>query len=114
MKFFIQMAEAMALLVPDFLILGLVTAAFFNFYWIAKACPLTDTAEVDSDFVITLMLAYLVTITVNIVSRLLTPAHPGITAPRRSKSQSALKACELPPRQSRAQCAEQDGTFITP
>ena len=48
MSFFVQLLEAIAIVVPDFLILGLLAPAFFSLYCIAKALGLTGTADMDS------------------------------------------------------------------
>jgi hypothetical protein len=114
MSFFVQLLEAIALLVPDFLVLGLVGGAFFGLYCIAKAYGLTATADADSGFGIALMLAYFVTVAANILSRLLTPTGPTITAKSGSESLSAQHAREFPPRKPRAQSVEQRGMFTAP
>lgn len=48
MSLFVQLLEAIAVLVPDFLTLGLVTLAFFNLYSIAKTLDIAGTLETDS------------------------------------------------------------------
>ena len=114
MSFFVQLLEAIALLVPDFLLLGLVGGGFFSLYCIAKACGLTGDADMDSGFGIALLLAYFVTVAVNILSHLLTPGRSRITAKSGSESQSAQHAREFPPRKPRAQSVEQEGMFTEP
>lgn len=114
MNSILQVQEAIALLVPDFLVLGLAAAAFFNFYCIAKACGFAGTTDVESGFGIALTLAYFVTIAIDFVSHLLTPARSRITAPARSKSQSAHHAREFPSRKPQAQSVEQGGMFTAP
>jgi hypothetical protein len=114
MSFLVQVCEAIALLVPDFLVLGLAAAAFFNFYCIAKVCGLARTADVESGLGIALMLAYFVTIAVNVASHLLTPARARIATNVRSESQSAQSVCESPAEKLPAQSVEQGGMFTAP
>ena len=114
MSFFVQLLEAIALLVPDFLVLGVVAGGFFSLYCIAKACGLAGNADADSGFGIALTLAYFVTVAVNLSSHLLTPTRSRMTAPSSSESQSAQHARESPPRKSRAQSVEQGGMFTAP
>ena len=114
MSFFVQVLEAIALLVPDFLVLGLVGGAFFSLYCIAKACGLAGNADADSGLGIALTLAYFVTVAVNIVSHLLTPTRSRITATSTSESQSAQKEGDFSARKARAQSVEQGGVFTAP
>jgi hypothetical protein len=86
MSFFVQLLEAIAVLVPDFLTLGLVTLAFFNLYSIAKTLDIAGTLDTDSALGVSLALGYLVTIAINIVGSLLTSARPIITTVIQSKS----------------------------
>lgn len=111
MTFFVQFLELIALLAPDFFLLGLNAAMFLSLYCIAKACGLTGTADMDSGFGIVLTLAYLATVAVNVWSYLLIPARPRMTAMSSSESQSAENAFEFPSRGSRAQSVEQGSTF---
>ncbi len=114
MNFFVQFLEVIAFLVPDFLLLGLVAAAFFSLYCTAKACGLTGTIDVDSGFGIALTLAYFVTIAINVVSLLQTPARSRTTTPARSKSHFAPVECESRPEKPGAQSVEQGGMFTAP
>src|SRR6266581_3678892 len=68
MSFFVQLLEAIAVLVPDFLTLGLVTLAFFNLYYIAKTLHVAGTLDTDSALGVSLALGYMVTIATNILS----------------------------------------------
>lgn len=111
MNFFVQFLELIALLVPDFFLLGLNAATFLSLYCIAKACGLTGTADLDSGFGIALTLAYLATVAVNVWSYLVIPARPRLTAMSSSESQSAKNAFEFPSRESRTQSVEQGSTF---
>ena len=86
MSFFVQLLEAIVVLVPDFLTLGLVTLAFFNLYCIARTLDVAGTLDTDSALQVSLALGYLVTIAINIVGSLLTPARSTITTVVQSKS----------------------------
>lgn len=86
MNVFVQLLQAIAVLVPDFLTLGLVTLAFFNIYCIAKTFHVGGALDTDSALQVSLALAYLVTIAINIVGSLLTPARPPITTVVQPKS----------------------------
>ncbi len=86
MSFFVQLLETVAVLVPDFLTLGLVTLAFFNLYCIARTLDVAGTLDTDSALQVSLALGYLVTIAINIVGSLLTPARSTITTVVQSKS----------------------------
>lgn len=114
MNFFVQFLEVIAFLVPDFFVLGLAAAAFFSLYCIAKVCGLTGTADVDSGFGIALILAYFVTIAVNVASHLLTPARSRIAADAQPESQSAQSGRESPAEKLRAPSVEQEGMFTAP
>jgi len=114
MSFFVQVLEAIALLVPDFLVMGLVGGGFFSLYCTAKACGLAGNADMDSGFGIALALAYFVTVAVNILGHLLTPTRSRITATSGSQSQSAQYAREFPPGKLRAQSVEQGDMFTAP
>ncbi len=55
MSFFVQLLEAIAIVVPDVLTLGLLAPAFFSLYCIAKALGLAGTADMDSALGISLI-----------------------------------------------------------
>ena len=86
MGFFVRLLEAIAVLIPDFLTLGLVTLAFFNLYCIAKTLHVAGTLDTDSALQVSLAIAYLVTLAINIIGSLLTPARLTITTVVQSKS----------------------------
>jgi hypothetical protein len=86
MSFFVQLLEAIVVLVPDFLTLGLVTLAFFNLYCIAKTLHVAGTLNTDSALQVSLAVAYLVTLAINIIRSLLTLARSTITTVLQSKS----------------------------
>jgi hypothetical protein len=75
MNVFIGLSEAIAVLVPDFLTLGLVTLAFFNLHCIAKMFDVAETLDRDSALRISLALGYLVAIAINIWSSVQVPAR---------------------------------------
>lgn len=84
MSFFVQLFEAIAVLVPDFLTLGLVTLGFFNLYCIAKMLHVAGNFDTDSGLGISLALGYLVTIAINILS--------SIQAPTRSRRLTSVQS----------------------
>ena len=86
MSFFVQLLEAITVLVPDVLTLGLLAPAFFSLYCVAKALGLTGTADVDSALRVSLTLAYLATLAVNIISTVQFPQRSRMTTTSRSKS----------------------------
>ena len=86
MAFFVRLLEAIAVLIPDFLTLGLVTLAFFNLYCIAKMLHIAGTLDTDSALGVSLALGYLVTVASNIIESLLIPARSTITTVLQSKS----------------------------
>ena len=111
MSFFVQLLEAISIVVPEVLTLGLVAPGFISLYCIAKALGLTGTADVDSALRVSLTLAYLGTVAVNIVSVVLTPARSRITTTSRSKSKSDRPGRESEPRKPKAQSVEHGGVF---
>ncbi|HET8924400.1 MAG TPA: hypothetical protein VFN26_15545 [Candidatus Acidoferrum sp.] len=86
MGFFVRLFEAIAVLIPDFLTLGLVVLAFFNLYCIGKTFHLGGALDTDSAFQVSLAIAYFVTLAINIIGSLLTPARSTITTVLQSKS----------------------------
>jgi len=86
MGFFVRLLEAIAVLTPDFLTLGLVTLAFFNLYCIAKPLHVAGTLDTDSAVQVSLAVANLVTLAINISGSLLTSARSTITTVVQSKS----------------------------
>ncbi len=111
MSFFVQLLEAIAIVVPEVLTLGLVAPGFISLYCIAKALGLTGAADMDSALRVSLTLAYLGTVAVNMLSVVLTPARSRITTTSRSKSKSNRSGRESEPRKSKAQSVEHGGTF---
>src|SRR5258707_3260822 len=103
MSFFVQLLEAIAVLVPDFLTLGLVTLAFFNLYCIAKTLDIAGTLRADSALQASFAIAYLVTLAINIIGPLLTPARSTITTVVQSKSRVEQARRESSPATPRPQ-----------
>src|SRR6266702_2229074 len=97
MGFFVRLLEAIAVLIPDFLTLGLVTLAFFNLYCIAKTLHVAGTLDTDSALQVSLTIAF------NIVGSLLTPARSTITTVVESKSRVEQARRESSPATPRPQ-----------
>lgn len=100
------------MLVPDFLTLGLVGPAFFSVYCIVKTLGLARAVDTDLALGISLALAYLVTIALNISTPLLTPAQSRITALAQPKSTIRPPRYESPPGTWKAKPAKQEGALI--
>lgn len=96
MGFFVRLLEAIAVLIPDCLTLGLVTLAFFNLYRIAKTLHVAGTLDTDSALRVSLSIAYLVTLASNIIGSLLTPARSTTTTVLQSKSRVEQTTRESP------------------
>ncbi len=77
MSFFVQLLEAITVLVPDVLTMGLLAPAFFSLYCAVKALGLTGAADMDSALRVSLTLAYLATLAVNIFGAVQFPARSG-------------------------------------
>ena len=103
MGFFVRLLEAIAVLIPDCLTLGLVTLAFFNLYCIAKTLHVAGTLDTDSALQVSLAIAYLLTLAINIVGSLLTPARSTITIVVQSKSRVEQARRESSPATPRPQ-----------
>ena len=112
MSFFVQLLEAITVLVPDVLTLGLVAPAFFSLYCIAKTLGLAGTADMDSALRVSLTLAYLATVTVNILSFVLTPARSGKTTSSWSKSRTDQAGRKSLPKKLEAQPVEHGGAVV--
>jgi len=103
MNFFVQLLQAIAVLVPDFLTLGLVTLAFFSIHRIAKTFHVGGALDTDSTLQVSLALGYLVTIVINIVGSSLTPARSTITTVLQSTSRVEQARRESSPATPRPQ-----------
>jgi hypothetical protein len=97
MSFFVQLLEAIAVLVPDFLTLGLASLGFFNLYCITKMLHVAGTLDTDSALQVSLAPGYLVIIAINIVGSLLTPAQSTITTVVQPKSRVEQARLESSP-----------------
>lgn len=94
MKFLLQLLGVAAVLVPDFLTLGLVGPAFFSAYCIVRALGFAHALDKDLVLEILLAPAYLVTIALNTLIALRTPARSGLTTSIQSKSKTKPSRCE--------------------
>lgn len=103
MAFFVQLLELVAVFVPDFLTLGLVASVFFSLCCIARTLGLAGTADNDLSVKISVAFGYLVTITINILGTLQTPARSTLTTVVRSKSSVEQAGCESSPATLRSQ-----------
>ena len=112
MSFFVQLLEAIAVLVPDFLTLGLVSLGFFNLYCIAKMLHVAGTLDTDSALQVSVAIAYLVTLAINIIGSLLTPARSTITTVLQSKSRVEQARREPSPATLRPQPVEHKNVVI--
>jgi len=112
MSFFVQLLEVIAIVVPDVLTLGLVAPAFISLYYIEKALGLAGTADMDSALRVSLTLAYLATVTVNILSFVLTPARSRITTSSWSTSRADQAGHKSLPGKLEAQPIEHGGAVI--
>jgi hypothetical protein len=112
MSFFVQLLEVIAIVVPDVLTLGLLAPAFFSLYCIAKALGLARTADMDLALGISLILAYLGTVAVNIMSVVLTPARSRLTTMSRSKSRTDQSGRESAPGKVEEQPVDHEGAVI--
>lgn len=112
MKFLLQFLEVAAVLVPDFLTLGLAGPAFFSIYCIVKTLGLARAVDTDLALGISLALAYLVAIALNISTHLLTPAQSRLTALAQSKPGTKRPRSESPQRTRKAEPVEHEGALI--
>ena len=103
MSFFIQLLETFAVLVPDFLTLGLVASVFFSLCCMAKTLGIGEAVDNDLPLKISVAFGYLVTITINIFGTLQTPARSTLTTVVRSKSSVEQAGCESSPATLRSQ-----------
>lgn len=85
MRFFVRLLEVIAVLIPDFLTLGSVTLALFNLNCIAKTLHVVGTFDTDLALQVSLTIAYLFTLAINIIGSLLSPGRSTITTLPQSK-----------------------------
>jgi hypothetical protein len=112
MGFFVRLLEAIAVLIPDFLTLGLVTLAFFNIHSIAETFHVGGALDTDSALQVSLALGYLVTIAINIVGSLLTPPRSRTTTVLQSKARVEQPRREPSPATPRPQPVGQKNAVI--
>lgn len=112
MRFFVQLAELVAVFVPDFLTLALTAPAFFSLCCFARTLGLAETVDWNSALKISLALGYLVTVTVNIVGSLLTPAQSRMTTSSWSNSRVEPTGRLSLPGTPKTQRVEHEGAFI--
>jgi hypothetical protein len=112
MSFFIQLLGVIAIVVPDVLSLGSVAPTFFSLCCITKALGLTGTADLDLALRVSLTLAYLAAVAVNILSFVLTPERSRTTITSWSKSKAGQSGHESLPEKLEAQSVEHGGAFI--
>lgn len=80
MDFFFRLFEPAAVFVPNFLTLGMVTLAFFSLFCIVETLDVAASINTDSALEASLALAYLATMTINIVGSLRVPVRSAMTA----------------------------------
>jgi hypothetical protein len=112
MKSLLQLLAVAAVLVPDFLTLGLAGPAFFSVYCILRTLDLVRTVDTDLALGISLAMAYLVTIALNISTPLLTPARSRITALAESKPGTKRPRSVSPQETRKAESVEDGGALI--
>lgn len=100
------------MLVPDFLTLGFVTPAFFSVYCILKTLDLDRAVNTDLAPGISLALAYLVTIALNISTPLLTPARSRLTTSAQPKPGTKRPRSESRQGTRKAESVEHGGALI--
>ena len=76
MRVTVRVAEAIAVLVPDFLTLGVVVPAFFSLYRCALSIGLPGTRDMNVTLWIFFVLAYVVAVTFNLANAVTLPARP--------------------------------------
>jgi hypothetical protein len=112
MSFFVQLLEAITVLVPDVLTMGLLAPAFFSLYCAAKALGLTGTADMDSALRVSLTLAYLATLAVNIFGAVQFPARSRMTTTSWLKSRTDKSGRKSLPGKLETQPVEHGGAVI--
>jgi len=112
MDFFVQLFEAAALLVPDFLTLGLVVPGVFSLYCIAKSLGLGGTADMESALRISLVLGYLITVAINITTSVIAPTRSRTAISSRSKPRVGHLESACPPGLPQSQSVRNESVFI--
>jgi hypothetical protein len=112
MSFFVELLELVAVFVPDFLTLGLVASAFFTLCCIARTLGIDGAADHDLPLKISFALGYLVTVVINIVASVQTPARSTITTSSPSESRVEQAARESLSATRKAQPVGREGAVI--
>ncbi len=112
MDFLVQLFEAVALLAPDFLTLGLVVPGVFSLYCIAKSLGLAGTVDMESALRISLILGYLVTVAINVMAAVMAPARSRTAISSQFKPTVEQVEVGCVPRMPRSQPVENGGVFI--
>ena len=97
MKCLPPLLEVVAVLVPDFLTLGLVTPVVIGVYWILKTLDLARGVNPDLALGISLAVAYLLTLALNFVTP--SPAPPRSRRMAVVQSKSGTKRLRSEPAQ---------------
>lgn len=112
MSFFFQLLELVAAFVPNFLRLALVASAFYSLCCIAGTSGLAGNMNNDFPVKISLAFGYLVTIAINIVGSLQTPARSTITTSSAAESRAEQAGRESLPGTLKGQPVEHEGAVI--
>ncbi len=80
MRVIIQVVEAIEVIVPDLLTLGLSVPAFFSLYRSAVMLGLPGTRDMCSALLISLALGYVTSLALNVAGAMTLPARPGLVS----------------------------------
>ena len=86
MRIITQLAETIAVLIPDFQMWGLSTYVFFSLYCYSTTVGLSPTKSTDSGLLLSLFLGYVAALALNIVSFLSSPPVQRVAASSRLTS----------------------------
>lgn len=114
MAFFVQILELVAAFLPDPLTLGLFTIAFFNLWRMARRLHVAGTLDTEAALGLSLVLAYSVTIAINILSpgQAPTPLRRTNLVPSKSSIEQVRR--ESVPGTRRGQPVKHRGALIEP
>lgn len=94
-----ELAEVIAVFIPDFLALGMSALAFFSLYCWAGTRELLETKGMNSGLLFSLLLGYAVTVVLNLIRSFVWPPAPRVSSLPRLTSgvrQAALKPSARP------------------
>jgi hypothetical protein len=111
MIFFVQLFEAVALLAPDFITLGLVVPGAFSLCCVAKSLGLAGTVDMESALRTSLILGYLVTVAINIMTSAIAPRRSRTGTSSRSNPSVEQPESESVAEMLKAQPVEHGGAF---